>query len=149
MFSRSHRANYTVDLAVPVQIPPQNLILPGHPRPPAIFGASPTLPAISQRPGRFPETSGRHDDPAVYGGPGGDQGLIGPGSVSWEVNADLAAVSQAGLPAIVLESLQPSVIAGVQEMSNYWALHHLTSRFRPPNPELGNDAELRRFTQRC
>jgi len=67
----------------------------------------------------FEMTAGRHDDPSVYGGPPGDPGLIGPGSVSWEVNADLASVSQAGLPAIILEILHPSVVAGVQDLSNY------------------------------
>ena len=67
----------------------------------------------------FEKSAGRHDDPAVYGGPAGDPGLIGPGSMSWEINADLASVSQAGLPAIVLEILHPSVVAGVQDMSNY------------------------------
>ena len=36
------------------------------------------------------------DDPDVYGRHAGRPGLIGPGSVSWEVNADLASVSQAG-----------------------------------------------------
>ena len=39
--------------------------------------------------------------------------------MSWEINADLASVSQAGLPAIVLEILHPSVVAGVQDLSNY------------------------------
>ena len=67
----------------------------------------------------FEKAAGRHDDPEVYGGPPGDPGLIGPDSMSWEINADLASVSQAGLPAIVLEILHPSVIAGVQELSNY------------------------------
>jgi uncharacterized protein (DUF2236 family) len=67
----------------------------------------------------FEKGAGRHDDPEVYGGPPGDPGLIGPGSMSWEINADLASVSQAGLPAIVLEILHPSVIAGVQDLSNY------------------------------
>jgi len=67
----------------------------------------------------FEKGAGRHDDPAVYGGTPGDPGLIGPDSVSWEVNADLASVSQAGLPAIVLEILHPSVVAGVQDLSNY------------------------------
>lgn len=67
----------------------------------------------------FEKSAGRHDDPAVYGGPPGDAGLIGPGSISWEINADLASVSQAGLPAIVLEILHPSVVAGVQDLSNY------------------------------
>ena len=51
----------------------------------------------------FEKGAGRHDDPNVYGGPPGDPGLIGPDSVPWEINADLASVSQAGLPAIVLE----------------------------------------------
>src|SRR3954464_3956590 len=67
----------------------------------------------------FEKGAGRHDDPAIYGGPPGDPGLIGPGSMSWEINADLASVSQAGLPAIVLEILHPSVVAGVQDLSNY------------------------------
>ncbi len=67
----------------------------------------------------FVRQVGRHDDPAVYGGPPGDPGLIGPGSVSWEVHADLASVSQAGLAAIVLEVLHPSVVAGVEDLSNY------------------------------
>jgi uncharacterized protein (DUF2236 family) len=67
----------------------------------------------------FEKAAGRHDDPAVYGGPAGDPGLTGPGSMSWEINSDLAAVSQAGLPAVVLEILHPSVVAGVQDMSNY------------------------------
>src|SRR3954464_10715673 len=67
----------------------------------------------------FQKGAGRHDDPGVYGGPPGDPGLIGPGSMSWEINADIASVSQAGLPAIVLEILHPSVIAGVQDLSNY------------------------------
>lgn len=67
----------------------------------------------------FEKMAGRHDDPAIYGGPVGDPGLIGPDSVSWRVNADLAAVTQAGTAAIVLEILHPSVIAGVQDMSTY------------------------------
>ncbi|WP_319452429.1 MULTISPECIES: oxygenase MpaB family protein [unclassified Mycobacterium] len=67
----------------------------------------------------FEKAAGRHDDPQVYGGPPGDHGLLGPDSISWEINADLASVSQAGLPAIVLEILHPSVVAGVQDMSNY------------------------------
>ena len=67
----------------------------------------------------FHKAAGRHDDPAVYGGPAGDPGLIGPDSISWEINADLGSVSQAGVPAIVLEILHPSVVAGVQDLSNY------------------------------
>ena len=67
----------------------------------------------------FETAAGRHDDPEIFGGPAGDPGLIGPGSMSWEINADLASVSQAGLPAIVLEILHPSVVAGVQDHSDY------------------------------
>ena len=67
----------------------------------------------------FQKAAGHHDDPSIYGGPPGDPGLIGPGSMSWEINADIASVSQAGLPAIVLEILHPSVVAGVQDLSNY------------------------------
>ncbi len=67
----------------------------------------------------FAKSAGRHDDPAVFGGPPGDPGLIGPESISWEINADIAAVAQAGLPAIVLEILHPSVIAGVEDHSSY------------------------------
>lgn len=67
----------------------------------------------------FERAAGRHDDPAVYGGPPGDPGLTGPGSMSWEINSDIAAVSVAGLPAIVLEILHPSVVAGVQDVSTY------------------------------
>jgi uncharacterized protein (DUF2236 family) len=66
----------------------------------------------------FEKGAERHDDPAVYAGTPGDPGLIGPNSVSWEVNADLASVSQAGLPAIVLEILHPSVVAG-EDLSSY------------------------------
>jgi uncharacterized protein (DUF2236 family) len=63
--------------------------------------------------------SGRHDDPAVYGGPAGDPGLCGPGSVSWKINGDLGAVGRAGTSAIVMELLHPSVMAGVQQLSSY------------------------------
>lgn len=67
----------------------------------------------------FEAAAGRHDDPAVYDGPPGDPGLLGPDSISWMIHADLASVAQAGLSAIVLEILHPSVIAGVQQFSLY------------------------------
>jgi uncharacterized protein (DUF2236 family) len=63
---------------------------------------------------------GRHDEPDVYGGPSGDPGLAGgPGSISWEINGDLASVSAAGMAAIIMEVLHPSVMAGVYEQSSY------------------------------
>jgi uncharacterized protein (DUF2236 family) len=66
------------------------------------------------------EIGGRHDEPDVYGGPAGDPGLAGgPGSISWEINGDLASVSAAGAGAILMEVLHPSVMAGVYEQSSY------------------------------
>src|SRR6185436_3292747 len=36
---------------------------------------------------------GRHDEVAIYGGEPGDPGIGGgPGSISWEINGDLASV---------------------------------------------------------
>jgi uncharacterized protein (DUF2236 family) len=66
------------------------------------------------------EVVGRHDDPATYGGPAGDPGLTGgPGSISWEVNGHLPSVLAAGLGAIVMEVLHPSVMDGVFTQSSY------------------------------
>src|SRR5206468_1131182 len=48
---------------------------------------------------------GRHDEPEVFGGPPGDPGLIGPGSVSWELHSDAAAIAIGGVGAIVMEIL--------------------------------------------
>lgn len=67
----------------------------------------------------FEAVAGRHDDPAVYAGAPGDPGLLGPGSISWEINADIASVALAGTSAIVIEILHPSVMAGVQDLSSY------------------------------
>jgi uncharacterized protein (DUF2236 family) len=55
----------------------------------------------------------------MFGEPAGDPGLIGPGSVSWELNSDVGAIAVAGMAAIVLEMLHPSVAAGVQQQSSY------------------------------
>src|SRR3954454_20966903 len=64
--------------------------------------------------------SGRHDELDVYGGPDGDPGLAGgPGSISWEINGDLASVAAAGMGAIIMEVLHPSVMAGVFQQSSY------------------------------
>ena len=62
---------------------------------------------------------GRHDEVEVYAEPLGDPGLCGPGSISWEINGDMAAVGMAGLGAIVMEVLHPSVMAGVFTQSTY------------------------------
>jgi uncharacterized protein (DUF2236 family) len=63
--------------------------------------------------------TGRHDEPRVFGGPPGDPGLTGPGSMSWEINGDIASVLIGGIGAIVMEILHPSVMAGVQDLSSY------------------------------
>jgi uncharacterized protein (DUF2236 family) len=63
--------------------------------------------------------TGRHDEPDIFGGPPGDPGLIGPDSMSWEINGDIASVVLGGLGAIVMEILHPSVMAGVQDLSSY------------------------------
>jgi uncharacterized protein (DUF2236 family) len=63
---------------------------------------------------------GRHDEAAIYGGEPGDPGLAGgPGSVSWEINGDLASLGVAGGGAILMEVLHPSVMAGVFTHSSY------------------------------
>ena len=39
---------------------------------------------------------GRHDQREVFAEPAGDPGLIGPGSVSWEINSDVSAIAIGG-----------------------------------------------------
>jgi uncharacterized protein (DUF2236 family) len=67
----------------------------------------------------YTRASGRHDQASIYGGPPGDPGLCGPGSVSWELHSDLATLAVAGTAAIAMELLHPSVMAGVHDLSNY------------------------------
>ena len=62
---------------------------------------------------------GRHDQIEIFGGPPGDPGLTGPGSMSWELHSDVAAIAIGGIGAIVMEILHPSVMAGVQDLSGY------------------------------
>lgn len=67
----------------------------------------------------FTNQAGRHDAPEVFAEPAGDPGLIGPGSVSWEIHSDISSVAVAGTAAIAMELLHPSVMAGVGQQSNY------------------------------
>jgi uncharacterized protein (DUF2236 family) len=69
--------------------------------------------------GQLEAMVGRHDEPAIYAEPAGDPGLVGPGSISWELNSHLGAVAAAGAGAIVLELLHPGVMAGVHDRSSY------------------------------
>ena len=58
---------------------------------------------------------GRHDEPEVYGGPAGDPGLAGgPGQhLVGDQRRPRPASSAAGMAAIIMEVLHPSVMAGV------------------------------------
>jgi len=67
----------------------------------------------------FEETVGKHDDPAIFGGAPGDPGLIGPDSMSWELHSDIGSIAAAGLAAIIMEILHPSVMAGVSTQSSF------------------------------
>ena len=63
---------------------------------------------------------GRHDEPEIYAGEPGDPGIGGgPGSISWEINGDLASLVVGGTAAIIMEVLHPSVMAGVYTQSSY------------------------------
>jgi uncharacterized protein (DUF2236 family) len=62
---------------------------------------------------------GRHDQHEIYAEPLGDPGLCGPDSISWEINSDMASVGLAGMGAIIMEVLHPSVMAGVFTQSTY------------------------------
>jgi uncharacterized protein (DUF2236 family) len=53
-----------------------------------------------------------------YTDPPGDPGLFGPGSVTWRVHAD-PSMMIGGLSALMLQTLHPLAIAGVEEHSNY------------------------------
>jgi uncharacterized protein (DUF2236 family) len=76
---------------------------------------------------------GTYDDPAIFGLPPGDPGLCGPGSMSWRLHSDAASVTIAGIGAIVLEILHPSVMAGVQDRSTYrtdpWRRSRMTTGY--------------------
>jgi uncharacterized protein (DUF2236 family) len=53
-----------------------------------------------------------------YTDPPGDPGLFGPGSVTWRVHAD-PSMMIGGLSALMLQTLHPLAIAGVEDHSNY------------------------------
>lgn len=53
-----------------------------------------------------------------YTDPPGDPGLFGPGSVTWRVHGD-PSMMIGGLSALMLQTLHPLAIAGVEEHSNY------------------------------
>jgi len=54
-----------------------------------------------------------------YREPLGDPGLFGPGSVAWQVHADLPAMLVGGVSSLMLQTLHPLAMAGVAEHSRY------------------------------
>src|SRR5262249_60418470 len=63
----------------------------------------------------FPRTPGGID----YEQPCGDPGLFGPDSATWRIHADFAGMLSGGLCALVLQTLQPAVLAGGWGHSNF------------------------------
>ncbi|MER5712113.1 oxygenase MpaB family protein [Streptomyces sp. NPDC002122] len=53
-------------------------------------------------------------------GPAGDPGLFGPGSMVWRVHSNLLGMLTGGFAALVLQSLHPLAMAGVDQHSTYW-----------------------------
>jgi uncharacterized protein (DUF2236 family) len=54
-----------------------------------------------------------------YRTPPGDPGLFGPGSAVWQVHGDLPAMLVGGISSLMLQSLHPAAMAGVDEHSRY------------------------------
>lgn len=51
--------------------------------------------------------------------PHGDLGLFTPDSIAWEVHADFIVMLIGGMSALIMQSLHPSVLAGVWDHSNF------------------------------
>ncbi|WP_294318847.1 oxygenase MpaB family protein [uncultured Sphingomonas sp.] len=51
--------------------------------------------------------------------PPGDDGLFGPGSVSWRVHGDFSSMMIGGTTALLLQMLHPGALAGVWDHSNF------------------------------
>lgn len=51
--------------------------------------------------------------------PAGDPGLFGPGSVVWRVHADLPSMLIGGISALLLQTLHPLAMAGVDQHSKF------------------------------
>jgi uncharacterized protein (DUF2236 family) len=54
-----------------------------------------------------------------YRAPAGDPGWFGPASVAWQVHADLPSMLVGGLSALMLQTLHPKVMQGVEDHSGY------------------------------
>jgi uncharacterized protein (DUF2236 family) len=58
-------------------------------------------------------------DPGRYAHPAGDAGLFGPDSLVWRVHGDLPGMFTGGIAALLLQSLHPLAIAGVDQHSDF------------------------------
>ncbi|WP_042374323.1 oxygenase MpaB family protein [Streptacidiphilus neutrinimicus] len=58
-------------------------------------------------------------DPTRYDRPAGDPGLFGPDSVVWLVHGDMPGMFTGGVAALMLQSLHPLAMAGVDQHSRY------------------------------
>lgn len=56
--------------------------------------------------------------PELYDGPAGDPGLFGPDSPVWQVHGDLS-MFVGGVRALLVQTMHPLAMAGVEEHSNY------------------------------
>src|SRR2546426_9368031 len=54
-----------------------------------------------------------------YTGPPGDPGLFGPDSVTWRVHADAPGMLMGGFASLMLQSLHPLAMAGVDQHSDF------------------------------
>jgi uncharacterized protein (DUF2236 family) len=54
-----------------------------------------------------------------YDRPAGDPGLLGPGSVTWRVHADPPGMLMGGFASLMLQSLHPLAMAGVDQHSDF------------------------------
>src|SRR2546423_9050895 len=54
-----------------------------------------------------------------YSGPPGDPGLFGPDSVTWRVHADAPGMLMGGFASLMLQSLHPLAMAGVDQHSDF------------------------------
>lgn len=69
------------------------------------------------------EVNGAIHGPALrldrYREPGGDPGVVGPGSVAWQIHADLPGMLVGGFAALMLQTLHPQAMAAVDQHSAF------------------------------
>jgi uncharacterized protein (DUF2236 family) len=63
--------------------------------------------------------SGSEPDLSPFTEPAGDPGLYGPGSMVWRVHSDLPSMLVGGFSALMLQTLHPLAMAGVNDHSDF------------------------------